>query len=226
MLEQLKKTVFDANIALVKNNLVILTWGNVSGIDRDSGLVAIKPSGIEYDKMTADEIVIVDLDGKIVDGKLKPSSDLPTHLELYKNFSDCNGIVHTHSSWATIFAQSQREIPLLGTTHADYFLTDIPLTRLMTDGEIKNDYEKNTGKVIVECFKDKNPSDCSAVLVASHGPFTWGKSPEKAVENAVVLENIAFMAYHSMNLNNNMQKTLINKHFYRKHGKNAYYGQK
>lgn len=234
MLEQLKQQVFRANMQLVKNNLVILTWGNVSGIDREKGLVVIKPSGISYDKMTCDDMVVVDLnDGTVVEGTLKPSSDTPTHLELFKAFKNVGGIVHTHSTWATVFAQSCLQIQPLGTTHADYFNTSVPITREITKEEIESEYEKNTGKVIIEAFNDKNPDYCPAVLVRSHGPFTWGSSPEKAVENAVVLEQVAFMQAQCILLNLTDDKktipikpNLLNKHFYRKHGDNAYYGQK
>jgi len=228
MLESLKQRVFDANLLLPKYGLVTFTWGNVSGIDRDSGLVAIKPSGVSYEELTADDIVIVDLDGKVIEGKLKPSSDTPTHVELYKAFPHTSGIVHTHSRWAASFAQAGRSIEATGTTHADYFYGTIPCTRLMTYAEIAADYEKETGKVIIETFSDLDPEAIPAVLVHSHGPFCWGKSPEKAVESAVVLEEVAFMQYHALGLNpdlKSMQKELLDKHFLRKHGKNAYYGQ-
>ena len=225
MLEQLKKEVYDANMALPKYHLVTFTWGNVSAIDRESGLVVIKPSGVAYETMTAEDMVVVRLeDGAVVEGKLKPSSDTPTHLELYRKFKDIGGVVHTHSKWATIFAQSQIDIPALGTTHADYFYGAIPCTRQMTALEISGAYEHETGNVIVETFKDKDPNAIPAVLVASHGPFTWGTSAEDAVHNAVVLEELAFMAWHNSN-RHAMQTDLLNKHYLRKHGQNAYYGQ-
>jgi L-ribulose-5-phosphate 4-epimerase len=228
MLESLKQQVFEANLLLPKNGLVTLTWGNVSGINRDSGLIVIKPSGVSYEEMCADDMVIVDLTGNIVEGKLKPSSDTPTHLELYKAFPNIGGIVHTHSRWATSFAQAGKPIEPTGTTHADYFHGAVPCTRLLTLPEIACDYETQTGKVIVETFQNLDPDTTPAVLVQSHGPFCWGKNPEKAVETAVVLEEVAFMQFHALMLNPNLpiiQKELLNKHFLRKHGKNAYYGQ-
>lgn len=228
MLEKLKEEVLKANLLLPKFGLVTFTWGNVSGIDREKGLVVIKPSGVEYDTMTADDMVVTDLDGNVVEGKYKPSSDTPTHVELYKAFPNIGGIVHTHSRWATSFAQAHRDIPALGTTHGDYFYGDIPCTRLMTAQEIGGEYEKETGKVIIETFKDKDPDAVPAVLVASHGPFSWGKTPYEAVHNAVVLEEVSFMALQAMSLNpeiGKMQRELLDKHFLRKHGKNAYYGQ-
>lgn len=229
MLENLKQSVFEANLLLPKYNLVAFTWGNVSGIDRKSGLVCIKPSGVGYDQLTVEDIVIVDLEGKIVEGKLKPSSDTSTHLELYKAFQNIAGVVHTHSRWATIFAQAGMAIEPTGTTHADFFFGTIPCTRQLTPGEILNDYERETGKVIIETFKDLDPDVVPAVLFRNHGPFCWGKSPQNAVETAVVLEEVAFMQYHSIRLNPNLeliQKELLEKHFLRKHGKDAYYGQK
>jgi L-ribulose-5-phosphate 4-epimerase len=229
MLEELKQEVLEANLCLPKYGLVVFTWGNVSAIDKCGKYVAIKPSGVEYDVLTRDDIVIVDLDGNIVEGKLNPSSDTPTHLELYRNFPNIKGIVHTHSRWATIFSQAKIDLNPFGTTHADYFYGKIPCTRLMNKNEIENDYELNTGKVIVETFKDKDPMEIPAVLVASHGPFAWGKSAMDAVHQAVVLEEIAMMNWHSMMANkalDAMQSDLLNKHFLRKHGKNAYYGQK
>ena len=229
MLEKLKETVLKANLALVKHNLVTFTWGNVSGIDRENGLIIIKPSGVEYDHMTADDMVVVDLDGNVVEGKWKPSSDTPTHLVLYKAFKNIGGIVHTHSRWATAWAQAGRGIPPYGTTHGDYFYGEIPCTRKMTSVEIAGEYELETGNVIVETFNNKLPDDIPAVLVNSHGPFAWGNNPENAVHNAVVLEELAFMAFHTEALNPNastMQQALLNKHYLRKHGKNAYYGQK
>lgn len=229
MLEELKKAVLKANLDLVKYNLVTFTWGNVSGIDREKGLVVIKPSGVEYDKMTADDMVVLDLDGNVIEGKLNPSSDTPTHLVLYKNFENIGAVVHTHSPYATSFAQAGKAIKAYGTTHADYFYGDVPCTRKMTDGEINGEYEKETGNVIVETFKSLSPDDMPAVLVNSHGPFVWGKNPDNAVHNAAVLETVAFMALNTENLNPKtkiMQKTLLDKHFLRKNGKNAYYGQK
>jgi L-ribulose-5-phosphate 4-epimerase len=228
VLELLKQQVFEANLLLPKYGLVTFTWGNVSGIDRETSLVAIKPSGVSYEQMTAADIVIVDLEGKTVEGKLKPSSDTPTHVELYKVFPHIGGIVHTHSRWAASFSQAGRQIEPTGTTHADYFYGTIPCTRLLTAQEIEGDYEKETGKVIIETFSDLDPEAIPAVLVHSHGPFCWGKTPEKAVETAVVLEEVAFMQYHALGLNPDiqpMQKELLDKHFLRKHGKNAYYGQ-
>ena len=227
MLEELKKQVYEANMMLPKYNLVTFTWGNVSGIDRDRGLVVIKPSGIEYDNLTAIEMVVLDLYGNTIEGKWKPSSDALTHLELYKAFSGIGAVVHTHSRWATIFAQAGQGIPALGTTHADYFRGEIPCTRLLTDEEIGGLYEKETGTVIIEAFKDLNPAQIPAVLVASHGPFAWGDNPHDAVHNAVVLEEVAHMAWHTLKLNPGqgvMQNTLLDKHFLRKHGENAYYG--
>ena len=228
MLENLKQKVLKANLDLPKYNLVTFTWGNVSGIDREKGLVVIKPSGVEYDTMTADDMVVIDLDGNVVEGKWKPSSDTPTHLALYKAFDSIGGVVHTHSRWATSWAQAGRGIPAYGTTHGDYFYGEIPCTRKMTPNEINGEYEKETGNVIVETFSDKPYADTPAVLVNSHGPFAWGINPENAVHNAVVLEELAFMAYHSQKINPNihiMQQELLDKHYLRKHGKNAYYGQ-
>jgi len=229
MLEQLKAEVLKANLALPKYGLVTLTWGNVSGMDRQAGLVVIKPSGVEYDMMTVEDLVVVDLDGKVVEGHLKPSSDTPTHLELYKAFNGLGGIVHTHSRWATIFAQQGRGVPAFGTTHADYFYGEIPCTRKMTAEEISGHYEKETGKVIIESFTGLDPMAVPAVVVYSHGPFAWGKDAMEAVHNAVVLEEVAFMAWHNLALSNGalppMQQELQDKHYLRKHGANAYYGQ-
>jgi L-ribulose-5-phosphate 4-epimerase len=228
MSSSLKQKVLEANLLLPKYGLVTFTWGNVSGIDRTSGLVAIKPSGVSYEEMTADDMVIVDLEGNVIEGQLKPSSDTPTHLAMYRAFPNIGGIVHTHSRWATSFAQASRRIEPTGTTHADYFYGPIPCTRLLTAKEIEGDYEDETGKVIIETFSNLDPDSIPAVLVQSHGPFCWGKSPEKAVETAVVLEEVAFMQYHALMLNpelTHMQKDLLDKHFLRKHGKNAYYGQ-
>lgn len=228
MLESLKQQVLEANLLLPKYGLVTFTWGNVSGIDRASGLVAIKPSGVSYDEMTAMDIVIVDLAGNVIEGTLKPSSDTPTHLELYKAFPHIGGIVHTHSRWATSFAQAGRPIEPTGTTHADYFYGAVPCTRRLTVKQIEGDYELETGKVIVETFKNLDPDSIPAVLTQNHGPFCWGTPPQKAVETAVVLEEIAFMQYHALGLNPELpliQKELLDRHFLRKHGKNATYGQ-
>ncbi len=229
MLDELKARVLAANLALPALGLVSFTWGNVSGIDRERGLVVIKPSGLPYDGMKAEDMVVLDLTGKVVEGKWKPSSDTPTHLELYKAFPGCGGIVHTHSRWATTFAQAGRDIPAMGTTHADYYYGDVPCTRKMTPEEIAGEYEKETGLVIAETFRGRDAMEIPAVLVHSHGPFTWGKDPEEAVHSAIVLEEVAFMAWHAMELNpqaGRMQQELLDKHYLRKHGKNAYYGQK
>ena len=229
MLEKLKKDVLEANLLLPKYGLVTFTWGNVSAIDRESGLVVIKPSGVPYDGMTAADMVVVDLNGKVIEGKWKPSSDTPTHLELHKAFPACGGIVHTHSRWATSFAQAGVGIRAMGTTQGDYFYGEIPCTREMTPEEIAGEYEKETGSVIIETFSGKDPAAIPAVLVHSHGPFTWGKDAAEAVHNAVVLEEVAFMNYHALQLNpvqTQMQQELLDKHYLRKHGKNAYYGQR
>ncbi len=230
MLEKLKQEVLNANLMLPKYGLVVFTWGNVSAINREKGIVAIKPSGVEYDALTVEDIVLVDLvSGKTVEGTLKPSSDTATHLELYRAFPDIKGIVHTHSRWATIFAQAKMPIPAYGTTHADYFYGEVPVTRLLTKAEIEGDYELNTGKVIVERFKGLNPNFVPGVVVASHGPFSWGTSAADAVHQAVVMEEVAMMAWHAKATNPElqpMQQELLDKHFLRKHGKNAYYGQK
>lgn len=229
MLEQLKEQVFQANLLLPKHGLVVFTWGNVSGIDRTQGLVVIKPSGVSYEVMQAEDMVVLELaTGKVVEGNLKPSSDTPTHLELYKAFTNIGGIVHTHSRWATSFAQAGRGIIPLGTTHGDYFYGEIPCTRKMTNAEIAGAYEKETGTVIIETFKDKDPDAVPAVLVHSHGPFTWGQDAMDAVHNAVVLDEVAFMNFHALMLAPNlqpMQPELLDKHYLRKHGINAYYGQ-
>lgn len=229
MLEKLKEQVFQANLQLPKHGLVTFTWGNVSGVDRERGLVVIKPSGVSYDEMQAEDMVVVEVEtGKVVDGKLKPSSDTPTHLDLYKAFPNVGGVVHTHSRWATSFAQAGRGIMALGTTHADYFYGEIPCTRKMTTGEIQGEYEKETGLVIKETFQGKDPDAIPAVLVYSHGPFAWGTDPMDAVHNAVVLEEVAFMNLHTMLLEPGiqpMQQELLDKHYLRKHGANAYYGQ-
>lgn len=230
MLEELKEQVWKANLQLPAHGLVVFTWGNVSGIDRESGLFVIKPSGVEYDKLRPEDMVVMDLNGNKVEGELNPSSDTPTHVELYRNFPSIGGVVHTHSRWATIWAQSGRSIPAYGTTHGDYFYGAIPCTRAMTPEEIGGEYEKETGKVIVETFTGKNPDDIPAVLVKSHGPFTWGKDCFEAVHNSVVLEELAMMAWHTENTcgvqMQPMQQELLDKHFLRKHGANAYYGQK
>ena len=228
MLEKLKTEVLRANLLLPEHRLVTFTWGNVSGIDRERGLVVIKPSGVPYKGMTAEDMVVVDLDGNLIEGKWKPSSDTPTHLELYRAFAECGGIVHTHSRWATTFAQAGMAIPAMGTTQADYFYGPIPCTRPMTEMEIRGEYEKETGRVIVETFKGHNPAAIPGVLVYSHGPFAWGTNPMNAVHNAVVMEEVAFMDWHSMVINRGcgeMQQALLDKHYLRKHGKNAYYGQ-
>jgi L-ribulose-5-phosphate 4-epimerase len=228
LLEELKKKVLEANLLLPKRNLVIYTWGNVSAIDRKQGLVVIKPSGIDYDQLKADDLPVVDLDGNMVEGDLNPSSDTATHLELYKAFPEIGGVVHTHSPWCTKWAQAGKAIPAYGTTHADYFYGEIPCTRPLTSIEIANDYEKNTGTVIVETFKDLNPNFVPGVIVTSHGPFNWGKDPLKAVENAVIMEEIAKLAYYTQSLSpkiDSIDDQLLDKHFLRKHGKNAYYGQ-
>ena len=230
MYKKLKEEVLKANLLLPKYGLVVFTWGNVSAVDREKGIIAIKPSGVEYDDMQADDIVIVDLaTGEVLDGKLKPSSDTPTHLELYRQFPNIGGIVHTHSRWATIFAQAKHPIKAYGTTHADYFYGEIPCTRLLSEAEIKGEYELNTGKVIVETFKDIDPDFVPGVVVASHGPFAWGKSALDAVHNTVVMEEVAMMSWHAKIENSSlesMDQNLLDKHFLRKHGKNAYYGQK
>ncbi|MDY4313501.1 L-ribulose-5-phosphate 4-epimerase [Pectobacterium actinidiae] len=231
MLETLKKQVLEANLALPQHNLVTFTWGNVSAVDRERGLMVIKPSGVEYAVMTLEDMVVVELDsGKVVEGTKKPSSDTDTHRVLYLEFADIGGIVHTHSRHATIWAQAGKDIPAWGTTHADYFYGPIPCTRLMTDEEINGRYEWDTGRVIVETFRQRgiSPVDVPAVLVNSHGPFAWGKDADNAVHNAVVLEELAYMGIFSRQLTpqlGEMQQTLLDKHYLRKHGKNAYYGQ-
>jgi L-ribulose-5-phosphate 4-epimerase len=219
----LKSRVLAANLALVKHGLVIFTWGNASEIDREKGLVAIKPGGVEYAAMTADDIVIVNLDGRVIDGKLKPSSDTPTHLELYRQFPNIGGVCHTHSRHATVFAQDGRTLAPYGTTHADYFHGEIPCTRRLTDNEINSDYELNTGKVIAESHPA--PMEIPAVFVAGHAPFTWGKNAADAMHNSVVLEEIAVMALLMQNKKEPVSQALLDKHYLRKHGENAYYGQ-
>ena len=229
MLEALKERVFQANLDLVKHGLVLFTWGNVSAIDRETGLVVIKPSGVEYDTMRADDMVVVDLEGNIVEGRLNPSSDTPTHLELYKAFPNAGGVVHTHSKFATAFAQSGRSLPAYGTTHADYFYGEVPCARALTADEIQSAYEKNTGTVIVETFAGLDADAVPGCLVRNHGPFTWGTTCDKAVYHAAVLEYCAEMALITERLNPEAtpaDQFLLDKHYLRKHGKNAYYGQK
>lgn len=228
MLEQLKEDVFKANLELVRNGLIIMTWGNVSGIDRASGLIVIKPSGVAYEEMTAGDMVVTDLEGHVVEGTLNPSTDAPTHRALYKAFPMIGGVVHTHSTHATAWAQACRPIPCLGTTHADHFYGPVPVTRKLTPDETNNEYEYNTGLVIAEALEGMDPLSMPAVLVASHGPFVWGKTPSGAVHNAVVLEEVARMALLSASLAEPkaIDSNLLDKHFLRKHGNNAYYGQK
>lgn len=229
MLEKLKEEVLQANLDLVKYGLVVLTWGNVSGIDREKNLVVIKPSGVDYNKLSIEDMVLVDLNGNVVEGDKRPSSDTPTHLELYKSFSEIKGITHTHSKYATIFAQACKEIPCLGTTHADHFYGSIPITRFLTESEVNEAYELNTGKVIVERFKDLDPLTLSAVLVSGHAPFTWGKNSYESVKNSLILERVAEMALGTLQLNpiiNELPIHISEKHYQRKHGKDAYYGQK
>lgn len=228
MLEQLKEAVLEANVTLPKYGLVTFTWGNVSGIDREQGAIVIKPSGVPYEELKPEQLVVVDLDGNCLEGDLRPSSDTPTHLVLYRAFPEIGGIVHTHSSWMTSWAQAGRNIPALGTTHADYFYGEIPCTRKMTAEEIQGAYEEQTGHVIVETFHDKNPLHIPGVLVNSHGPFSWGKDAAEAMHNAVVMEEVAKIAYHTVALMpgiSAMEQVLLDKHFLRKHGANAYYGQ-
>ena len=230
-IDQLKKEVCDANLLLPRYGLVTLTWGNVSAIDRDSGLIVIKPSGVSYETMCSEDMVVTDMEGNIVDGRFRPSSDLKTHLELYKHYREIGGVVHTHSRWATSFAQAECEIPCYGTTHADYFYGPVSCTRELTRQEIEEDYERNTGKVIIETF-DSNGTDVSAVpavVVCKHGPFTWGATAAKAVENALVLEEVAHMAANTRMIMPNVAPAgqyILDKHYFRKHGPNAYYGQK
>lgn len=234
MLEKLKQDVFEANLQLVEYGLVVLTWGNVSAIDRESGLFVIKPSGVPYDALTAEDMVVVDLECNVVEGKLHPSSDTPTHAELYRAFPSIGGVVHTHSSWACSWAQAGRDIPAYGTTHADFAHGDVPCARGLTEEEVRTAYEKNTGKVIAETFEKRHlsPDAFPAVLVKRHGPFTWGKDCFKAVENALILEEVAKMALRTEqvasygNAQAGIEQYLLDKHYLRKHGKNAYYGQK
>lgn len=230
MLEQLKKDVYKANLELKEQGLVIYTWGNVSGIDRESNLVVIKPSGVNYEKMTMDDMVVIDLDGNVIEGNLRPSSDTPTHLALYKKYDTIGGVVHTHSEWATSWAQAGLDIPCYGTTHADYFYGSIPCTRKLTQEEVKGKYELETGNVIIETLKEKgyNPVEMSGIIVFNHGPFSWGDTPAKAVHNAKVLEEVSKMAFRTSKINEDIasiDRELLDKHYLRKHGVNAYYGQ-
>lgn len=230
MLEQLKQVVFEANLELPKRGLVTYTWGNVSAIDQETGYVVIKPSGIDYDKMKPEDMVVVDLKGNTIEGKYRPSSDMQTHVELYKKYPQMGGIVHTHSTWATSWAQAKREIPLYGTTHADYFYGSIPCARNLTEEEINGAYERNTGLVIIETLEKCgiDPMSTPGILCSNHGPFTWGKDAKEAVHNSVVLEEVAKMAAFTETINPNVKpapKSMVEKHYLRKHGKNAYYGQ-
>ena len=231
MLEELKKQVYEANMLLPAYHLVTFTWGNVSGIDREKGLFVIKPSGVPYEELKPEDMVVIDLQGNKVEGDMNPSSDTPTHAELYRRFKDIGGVVHTHSRWATAMAQAEMDLPCFGTTHADHFYGSVPCTRHLSAGEIQSDYERNTGKVIIETFEylKIDPVAVPAVLVCKHGPFTWGSTPQKAVENALVLEECAYMAFISKTLTDNQvspaPKALQDKHYLRKHGANAYYGQ-
>jgi len=225
---KLKQDVLAANLELQKRGLVIYTWGNVSGIDRERGLVVIKPSGVPYEKLGIENLVVVDLAGNVVEGNMRPSSDTSTHLVLYKNFSEIGGIVHTHSTHATMWAQAGRHLPCLGTTHADYFYGSVPCTRELTADEVNRDYETETGNVIVETFQGLDPGHIPGVLVAGHGPFTWGKDPDEAVRNSVILEEIARIGLGTVTLtpaNSGIPRYILDKHFLRKHGENAYYGQ-
>jgi L-ribulose-5-phosphate 4-epimerase len=229
MYEELRQKVCQANLDLERHGLVVFTWGNVSGIDRSTGVVAIKPSGVAYSELTPDKMVLLDLDGNVLEGSLHPSSDTPTHLELYRGFEQIGGICHTHSLYATMWAQAERQIPCLGTTHADHFYGPVPVTEVMTGDEIEQDYERNTGKVIVRRFENLDPLQMPAVLVANHGPFTWGKTPAESVENAVVLERVAQMAFGTFFASARqgaISQALLDKHYLRKHGQDAYYGQK
>lgn len=229
MLEALKKEVLEANLELPRHGLVTFTWGNVSAIDSNRELVVIKPSGVSYDKMTADDMVVVDLQGNVIEGKLNPSSDTPTHLALYQAYEQLGGVVHTHSSYITSWAQAGCSVPALGTTHADYFYGEIPCTRSLTQAEISGEYEHETGKVIIETIGDKDPMSIPGIIVYQHGPFAWGKNAIDAVHNAVVMEEVAKMAFRSITINPrvpDIDKVLLDKHYLRKHGANAYYGQK
>lgn len=226
---ELKREVFEANMELNRRNLVVYTWGNVSQIDRAKGVIAIKPSGVAYEVMTPDDIVIVDLENQIVEGKMRPSSDTKTHTHLYRHFESIGGVTHTHSTYATAWAQTQQGIPCYGTTHADYAYGEIPCTAVMTDEQIERDYEEETGVQITDCFKDRSPKEVPMVIVAGHAPFTWGKNGADAVYHAVILEEIARMAYLTKTLQPNtaaLKQGIVDKHYLRKHGKNAYYGQK
>ncbi|UVI33536.1 L-ribulose-5-phosphate 4-epimerase [Paenibacillus spongiae] len=230
-MEELKRSVWEANMDLPRYGMVTFTWGNVSGIDRESGYIVIKPSGVPYEELRPDQMVVVDMDGHVVEGGLRPSSDTPTHAALYRAFAEIGGIVHTHSPWATSWAQAGRAVPALGTTHADYYYGEVPCTRPMTKEEINGDYELETGHVIIETFEQRgiDPNQVPGVLVYSHAPFCWGKDPHHAVHNAVVLEEVAKMALHTFQLNADVQpmdRSLLDRHYLRKHGKNAYYGQK
>lgn len=226
---ELKREVFEANMELNRRNLVVYTWGNVSQVDRAKGVIAIKPSGVAYEVMTPDDIVIVDLENQIVEGKMRPSSDTKTHTHLYRHFETIGGVTHTHSTYATAWAQTQQAIPCYGTTHADYAYGEIPCTAVMTDEQIERDYEEETGVQITDCFKDRSPKEVPMVIVAGHAPFTWGKNGAEAVYHAVILEEIARMAYLTKTLQPNtaaLKQGIVDKHYLRKHGKNAYYGQK
>nr|WP_324258381.1 L-ribulose-5-phosphate 4-epimerase [Cellvibrio fontiphilus] len=226
---ELKREVFEANMELNRRNLVVYTWGNVSQIDRAKGVIAIKPSGVAYEVMTVDDIVVVDLENKIVEGKMRPSSDTKTHTHLYRHFETIGGVTHTHSTYATAWAQTQQAIPCYGTTHADYAYGEIPCTAVMSDAQIERDYEEETGVQITDCFKDRSPIEVPMVIVAGHAPFTWGKNGADAVYHAVILEEIARMAYLTKTLQQNtppLKQGIVDKHYLRKHGKNAYYGQK
>ena len=228
MLEELKKQVYEANMMLPNYGLVTFTWGNVSGIDREKNYMVIKPSGVSYESMGPEDMVVVDIDGIVVEGKYKPSSDTATHLVMYRTYPQIGGVVHTHSTWAVTFAQAGMDIPALGTTHADYFYGDIPCTRDLTAKEIGEAYEKNTGNVIVETIGESDVMAVPGIVVKNHGPFAWGKTPAGAVYNAVVLEKVAEMAYKTMTLNPRVPRVpqyLLDKHYFRKHGANAYYGQ-
>ena len=227
MLNKLKKKVYRANLDLLNHGLVIFTWGNVSAIDREKGLIVIKPSGISYSSMKSEDMVVVDLDGNVVEGSYKPSSDTATHIILYKNFPDIGGVVHTHSEWATIWSQAGQSLPALGTTHADYFYGDIPCTRKLTNSEINSAYEEETGNVIVETFQNLDPNAIPGVLVNNHGPFSWGCDAQDAIHNAVVMEALAKMTYFTLKIKkvSSIDQALLDKHYLRKHGKDAYYGQ-
>ncbi|MCB5175832.1 L-ribulose-5-phosphate 4-epimerase [Microvirga lenta] len=228
MLRQLREQVLEANLEVVRRGLVLYTFGNVSGISRDENLVVIKPSGVPYERMTPDDLVVTDLDGKVVWGELRPSSDLATHLHLYKSFTEIGGVVHTHSEFATAWAQARRPIPPMGTTHADYFYGPVPVTRELTAEEIDRDYVRATGVAIVECFGNRDPMEAPAALVADHGPFAWGRTPDDAVHNAVVLEAVARMATYTLSLHpdkSGVPQALLDRHYFRKHGQTATYGQ-